>query len=361
MLNAETETHQGDIDPGKVDVRLRYVLSMHLDPVDGSPYWLDRQRILGFDIRREICEASQLARFGAMQPSDLAQRPLFDFIPRALHGQRRNLILAQTGGATGNPVWTAYSKKEFYAAFVEPFLVAAKHVGFPRGGNWLYAGPSGPHIIGRAARQLAREFGCGEPFTVDLDPRWVRKMPEGSFGQQRYLHHVVEQVMAIVALQPIDVLFTTPPLLSAIAEQMTDAQRLQIRGVHYGGMHLSAQSLADFQTRWFPNAIHLSGYGNSLFGCCLELDVSARRIPSYFPYGDRLLFAPLGDDACGGSVKRRLSFTRLDETMLLINMAERDEAEFVGPPSDAPGGFCHLGVRDVGPIGGANRPSTGLY
>jgi thienamycin biosynthesis protein ThnN len=346
--------------PDGAESRLRRVLAIHLDPHGGSRYWLERQARLGFDLRAEIRDIRDLPRVGTMNPTDLAQRPLHDFVPRSRAGHARNWILAQTGGATGNPVWTVYAPDEFDAAFVAPFSAAAAHVHFPRGGTWLYAGPSGPHIIGRAARHLARAMGAPEPFSIDFDPRWARKLPDGSFAQPRYVEHVVDQALAVLQMQPIDVLFTTPPLLAALAPRMSDSQRERVRGLHYGGTHLSRAALTDFQSCWFPRAVHLSGYGNTLFGCCLELDTSPGRVPSYFPHGDRLIFdAPASEES--PPARRPIRFSRLDETMLLINVAERDAAERVAPPRDAPEGFCLPGVRDVGPSGGADTRATGLY
>lgn len=360
MLVASTQVQMDQPGIDAVNRRLRHVLSLHLDPQGGSRYWRDRQAALDFDIRNEVREVAQLPRLGTMQPGDLVARPLFDLVPRSLHGLRADWIIAQTGGATGNPVWTAYSQTEFRAAFIEPFLVAAAHVGFPRGCDWLYAGPSGPHVIARAAACLAKEFGNGEPYMVDFDPRWARKLPDGSFGQQRYVQHVVDQVLSILAIQPVNVLFTTPPLLSALAPCMTEPQRLGIRGVHYGGTHLDPAALAEFQKRWFPNAVHLSGYGNTLFGCCLELDVSVGRVPRYFPHGNRLLFAATGTTGHENS-RCPIQFSRLDESVLLINMFERDSAEMVEPPSNAPEGFHQSGLRNVGPTLGTDRPAVGLY
>lgn len=359
LTTASVEPH-APARADSVDNRLREMLALHLDRRWGSAYWLERQAALRFDLCREIQSTADLDRLGATTPSVLAERPLTDFVPRSMHAARNDWILAQTGGATGNPVWTAYSRAEFDAAFVAPFVAAASHVGFPRGGAWLYAGPSGPHIIGRAARRLARACDSPEPFSVDFDPRWARKLPMGSFGERRYLQHVVDQAMAIVDGHEIDVLFTTPPLLAALADRMTAAQRDRIRGVHYGGTHLSAAVLAEFQTRAFPRAVHLSGYGNTLFGCCLELDVTPGRVPTYFPHGDRLLFGADREQAAS-SPRRPLWVTRLDATMLLVNIVERDAADIVAPPKNAPAGFQLAGVRNVGPVNSGTAAVAGLY
>jgi len=359
MLKAGAPAAAADIATD-VSARLRHVLSVHLDPRGGSRYWLERQQRLGMDLRREIRSPDDLTRLEPMSPLELTRRPLLDFVPRALHVRRQEWLPVQTGGATGTPAWTVYSPEEFRAAFVAPFAAAAGHVGFPRGGLWLYAGPSGPHVIGRAARELARVCGAPEPFSIDFDPRWARKLPDGSFAQQRYLQHVVDQTLDVLRSHEIEVLFTTPPLLSALAPRMSETQRLRVRGVHYGGTRLSAAQLAKFQREVFPAATHLAGYGNTLFGCCLELEVGVDRVPCYFPHGERLLLRVVESEATPPP-RGTVMFSRLDETVLLINVRERDAGEQVPPPANAPPGFRLAGIRDPGPGAAPDVPPCGLY
>jgi thienamycin biosynthesis protein ThnN len=355
-----------------VEPRLREALAIHCDPKWGSPYWIERTKELGFDPRTAIQSVADLPRLGIVDAAALSGRALDDFLPKSLQASRAKLVVVQTGGTLGRPAWTAYLKEEFEEAFVQPFSVAARHVGFPLEGTWLYVGPSGPHVIGLAADAIARRSGSPRPFMVDFDPRWVKRMPEGSFAAQRYLRHVVEQALAILQVQRIDVLFTTPPILDALARQMTAGQRERIRGVHYGGMVLEPETLRRSQCEDFPNAVHMSGYGNTLFGCCLELDAAPGRTLRYFPYGDRLHFAVVaaesGTQALPAPVQSdvsasgRLVFGRFDRTVLLANIMERDHVRLVAPPGDAPRGFRQVGVESPGPAAKiAQRAAIGLY
>ncbi|MBX3395575.1 MAG: hypothetical protein KF841_09430 [Phycisphaerae bacterium] len=335
----------------KIEKRIASLIALHFDPQDGTPYWIERSKQLSFDPRDAIHQLNDLHRLGFMDQNALRSRPLADFVPRSIWERRNDLIIAQTGGTLGEPVWTAYTPEEYESAFVAPFVAAADHVCFPRGGTWLYVGPSGPHIIGRAARSIALATGAREPFTVDFDSRWARKLPSGSFAADRYLIHVVEQALAIVRTQPITHLFTTPPVLAALGDQMSQSERTRIIGIHYGGLSLTPGQLQRLQEQVFPDAVHLSGYGNTLFGCCLELNVHRGRDLRYFPWGERIVFGTCPDENDAASidyamhdVRGRCIFTRLAETVLLVNMLERDEVAITPPPDDAPAGFTLSGV-----------------
>ena len=355
--------------------RLQRVIDAHFDPRGGSAFWLDRAARLGIDARRIVRGVPDLALLGEMTPADLASRPLVDFIPRRFHNRLDRFIVGQTGGTTamssageriGNfGPWSAFREDEFDEAFVLPFVEAAAHVSFPPHESWLFVGPTGPHIIGKVIARLAASLGSHDPFSVDFDPRWAKRLADGSFARDRYLNHVIEQAMAVITTQNIGVLFTTPPVLAAMAAAMTPLQRQRIAGIHYGGLPVTPQQMARFQTEWFPRAVHLSGYGNTLLGCCLELNVAPGRQLDYFPMGDRLLLEVVDDAgrAMPAGSTGQVRVTRLDESMLIVRMRERDFGELILPPAGAPAEFHLPGIRNPGPPPSvALRPvATGLY
>jgi len=216
----------------------------------------------------------------------------------------------------------------------------ADATGFPRGGLWLWAGPSDPHLIGQAAAACATALDSPQPFAIDFDPRWFRKLPAESLARKRYWGHLIEQALDVVCSEPISVIFTTPVLLERLAEAMTAEQRRRIRGVHYGGMRVEPELLKSAQTNWFPNAVHLAGYGNSLFGVCMEFGGSPNRRLHYHPFGVRHQVR-VGDDG-------RVWISRLDPTVLIANLRERDMAAPVSAPGMPWGGFGP-GVEDPRP------------
>src|SRR5690606_18670299 len=84
---------------------------------------------------------------------------------------------------------------------------------------WLHLGPTGPHLVGTNVARLARLRGMLF-HTVDLDPRWVKRLyREGRVDEaRRYTAHLVEQALAVLRTQPVEVLSATPPLLQALCE-----------------------------------------------------------------------------------------------------------------------------------------------
>lgn len=339
----------------ETDARLQEVLKEHFDPKWGSPFWLERRAGLGFDPLRDIATISDIHRFGPTPIHLMSSHPVEHFIPRKYHDQLDSFVLSETGGTTGSPKRTAYSREEFDEAFVDPFVAAARRVGFPRGLHWLYVGPSGPHVIGKAARACAAALDSMDPFMVDFDPRWVRKFPAGSMTHARYIEHVLAQAEAVLKTQRIGVLFATPPVLSALGRRLPEEIREEIRGVHLGGLPADRDFLEALDSDWFPNAVVLGGYGNSLAGICPQLATSADGLPEYYPHGHRLVVdvTPTPDGSRG-----RVIFHRLDRSCFLPNVIERDEAGRIESGSDAQlDGFQRYGLRDPRPAA-VNRPES---
>jgi thienamycin biosynthesis protein ThnN len=151
------------------------------------------------------------------------------------------------------------------------------------------------------------------------------------------------------------VIFTTPPALTALACRLSDAQRESIRGVHYGGMSFTAAEMNGFR-ELFPDAIHLSGYGNTLFGVVMEVADRPRASLDYFPRGNRVLFELVRGEGhwpptpCGRGETGRILFHRLDKSCLLTGVLERDEAERIPPSAEAKAlGWAEDGLRDPRP------------
>ncbi|MCF6285384.1 MAG: hypothetical protein L3K26_09370 [Candidatus Hydrogenedentes bacterium] len=331
------------------DQYLQEIIASHFDPKWGAPYWLETRATLPFDPVRDIKTLSDLMRFPPFPPSVLRERPIEAMIPKAYHDSLAGFVTAETGGATGVPQSTAYHPADFHDAFVVPFHAAAKLLAFPKDRHWLYIGPSGPHVIGKAARACARAMDSLDPFTVDFDPRWVRKLAKGSLGHTRYLEHVLEQAQRVLNTQHIGVLFSTPPVLEVLGTRLSREVREEITGIHLGGMAASDSFWEQLTAAWFPNAVALSGYGNSLAGVCPQITPLVDGAPVYVPHGQRLILDVMEPDERG---RGRVCFHRLDRACFLPHVVEGDEAEGVGhiAAEALNAGFHPLGIRDPRPM-----------
>ncbi|WP_319585956.1 hypothetical protein [uncultured Desulfobulbus sp.] len=329
------------------------ILALHFHPEQGSPFWLERQQQLDFNVREEIRSRQDFHRLGPMDIKALRTRPITDFIPQVLHRDLSTFLLSETGGTTGDPCRRVFSPQEFHDAFIAPWLKAVAEHNFPWGGRWLFVGPGGPHIIDRSARAMARSLGSLEPFTVDCDVRWIKRQAKGSMGLKLYMDHVLAQATNIISQQAISTLFTTPPLLVALAEVMRPDQKEQILGIHTGGMNLEPQTALDLQGH-FPHAVILPGYGNSLFGVTFpqirsgkaneaEAERGMAEIPErmqddVFQVQDPALWlqlAPIPENelvaqdlitSVAPGQRGRVILHRLDPSFLILNLAERDTA-----------------------------------
>ena len=352
--------------------RLRRCIAAHFDPRTGSPYWLERERALGVDVRGSVRAPEDLELFGPFDRRAWVERPLEEFVPRPLWERREELLVSETGGTTGRPVRCVFTPEELRASFGEPFVTAARARGFPTGGQWLFVGPSGPHVIGRAAALFARTLGALEPFCVDFDPRWARAQERGSLGERLYVEHVLDQALDVLARERVDILFTTPPVALALATELSDAQLAALRGVHVGGMVIDPESYRAIRAA-FANAVVLPGYGNSSFGVLMEVaDAGERGEPLHLDYfarsggphvriveesgGDVQLDRDVVVGACG-----RVVMTRFDESFLLPNVVERDRAEaIVARPRLVELGWAERGVRNPWPVARGEREGGAL-
>jgi len=324
--------------------RLERVLALHFDPVQGSPYWCERAAVLGFDPRTRIACVGDLDLLGPFDLDLLTARPVADFMPRGLR-HAGPLVLAETGGTTGAPKATAYTPADFHAAFVQPFFDCVDGARIFNGGHWLWLGPSGPHVIGRAAQRIAALSTGADAFSVDFDPRWFRRLTPGSLARTRYLDHLLEQALRVVDQQDIRYLFTTPVVLERLVAALGSAARERVRFVYLGGMAIDADLLLALGAA-LPAADFLCGYGNTLFGVCHEVRAGrpAAGVRRYFPDGERLLAriccASTSTPVDYGERGQVVMF-RLDDSMLLPVVRERDHALRIAPAGEgATDGFA---------------------
>ena len=311
------------------------ILNLHLHPESGSPYWLDREQELGFSICKRVQSLDDLHELGPFDLQALVNRPVTDFIPKSLLG-RTTLITGETGGATGVPKTTAYFEDEFDAAFVQPFLSTCNGQIKFNNGYWLWLGPGGPHVIGKAARKIGKLTSGCDVFSIDFDPRWYRALSQGTVARTRYLEHLVEQAVQIIRQQNIRYLFSTPVMLMALIKVMQEQHRQAIEFIYLGGMSVNVETMNELG-EVFPNAQFLSGYGNTLFGVSHELAPHRpdKKLPVYYPPGERVSINVVSMDVTKSDAERlrqvvangergQVVMHRLDQSCFLANVMERD-------------------------------------
>jgi phenylacetate-coenzyme A ligase PaaK-like adenylate-forming protein len=251
--------------PADLDEWVRHIIEIHFHPVHGTPFWIDRGKALGIDARTAIRGYEDLSLLGFFPMDALRTRNVLDFLPADVARDRARLRVHETGGTTGSPARIAV--RDFYEPihrFMDWYLDEV--VGFPRGGNWLFIGPTGPHGVADSTGQLAQMRG-GMCHFIDLDPRFIKLL----YQQQDmrtvglYMKHIRQQAYAILDTQEIDVLGSTPVLMQALAPELKE-RGYRFSGMMYGGTQLTQDLCRLLRTEFFPDAVHTAVYGNTLMG-----------------------------------------------------------------------------------------------
>jgi hypothetical protein len=329
----------------------------HFDAATGSPYWLDRATRLSFD-PRDITRYEQLSAFGPFPLGELRRLDPAELVPLDLPRPLAGRIW-ESGGTTGEPCRVYYS---------EPMLEhrclwrrwAVEREGFAPGKNWLQATPTGPHLIGYGAWDLADLYGA-RVYGIDFDPRWVKRLLRGSKLREamQYTEHIVDQIAGILTTQPVDYLVTTPALLQAVARREPELVA-QLKGARLSGTHVTPEV-------WRLLAKALDGgllgiqYGNT-FGNALTLTVrqDSDLIP-YVPNYPHITMAVVDTDDFTRVVNYgdygQVRLTVMHEDLFLPNILERDLALRYDTRDEWP---CD-GVANVSPMQDLNVGPEGLY
>lgn len=277
---------------------------VHRDPVTGSVWYRER------------------GAAGDPSLDDLRARPWTDFVPASVLATE-SLLVVESGGTTGRPIAVAFTAEGFRANFVAPFLAALGPAESAFRHPWLFVGPSGPHAIGRGAEGSAVALTGQTPSSVDMDPRWLKRCRPGVV-RDRYLDHVVDQALDVLASRAIGVLFSTPPLLTRLGEAMAIEDRDRILAIHWGGVAATVLELGRIR-ELYPQAELVAGFGNSLVGLFPQIGESGG-LPVYGHLGGSHFFRVV--DQHGSAVRDgesgRLVVGRRDLTLWMSGVVERD-------------------------------------
>ncbi|MBC2876052.1 AMP-binding protein [Streptomyces mobaraensis] len=331
---------------------LAAAMEWHFGPRTGSRFWLERARTLDFDPRKDVRTEADLALFPNVV-DELRDARVEDLVPRGYGDEPVPLDIFESGGTTGAPkrvVWLP----DLHERLTSWHSRVLDDRGVPRGVNWLTIGPSGPHLFAPTSRTLAHLRG-GIPFTVDLDPRWVKKcVGEGRADEtKRYVDHVLDQVAAILRSQDVGVVFTTPPLLEALAgrDELAELINRKVDTLIWGGSSMNVDTRTLLRTQVFPEARLLGFYGSTMVGGGMyERDGVAEHEPSVFDPPYPFISMRVVDPDTGKPVpygeRGQVVMNHVSRGMLLPNNLERDTALRIAPAEHSGGDA----VADIQPV-----------
>jgi hypothetical protein len=344
-----------------LDSHVRDIVRWHFSPDTGTPFWLDRARTLDFDPLTTIQSYADLDRFGVFQDEWLRGGPVRRWVPRAY--ATKPVYTFETGGSTGIPK-SRVNIDDFRIDY-ELFSATLPDAHFPKGGDWLMVGPSGPRRLRLAVEHLAQHRG-GICFSLDLDPRWVIKLVKSRQMDQveAYKRHVIDQALTLLrAHDTIRCLFITPKLLEALAEKIS-LKKAGIRGIFCGGTEMTPQFHRWVREEVLEDVYFAPTYGNTLMGLAMHkpFDPTDNYAVIYYPPVPRACLEvvhpndPMRVVEYGATGRVRL--TTLTKEFFMPRFLERDEAERE-PPCDA---YPWDGVRNVRPFSELNVSVTeGVY
>jgi acyl-coenzyme A synthetase/AMP-(fatty) acid ligase len=341
------------------DNHIRKLVSWHFAPATGSPFWLAKRDSLDFDPLRDVREAADLRLFPDVS-AELRTVPVQQLVPRGLAD--RTFRVYDSGGTTGSPkrvIDSAYRTHMLAWAFQR--LVAQ---GVPETGNWLHLGPSGPHVIGFDVSRYAA-LARGIFYTVDLDPRWVKRLLGTGRPQlaDEYIQHLLDQAETTLLTQDVDVLSVTPPLLEAICAR-TELHELvcrKVRAIIWSGTSISAESLRLLKEVFFDGIAVVGVYGNSLMGVAPQRPSEAGDtypcVFEPFPTTTRLDLVDEKGETVDYGDRGRVRLNLVSEEMFLPNILERDSAIRMAPSAEGgPDGLADVqtysSIDDVAVIEG---------
>jgi thienamycin biosynthesis protein ThnN len=319
------------------------ITRLHLDPQRGTRYWLERDRRLGADALRRVRSFADFKRWVGFRDAEdqrafeIAARslPVETFVPASVLASGRWIWASQTGGTTGPPkhgTWDSVYWKQVLA-FSDEFL---DRNGVPRGVNWLFLGPTGPHTTGRLVISLAEHRG-GRCFSIDLDPRIVKVF--GTEGQQsaydRYIRHIWSQVEAIARSQDFGVLFCTSRLLELLPEHLDVGLFGGVRAIVHAGTTMEPDTQALLRESFFPGVPIVGIYGTSTTGISFQAppeDDRDKRVV-YIPSSPYIVIEVVEDDGriVPYGEEGWVATYRLTEDSLIPGFWERDRARRVQP------------------------------
>ncbi|MFJ7997186.1 phenazine antibiotic biosynthesis protein [Streptomyces sp. NPDC096310] len=334
------------------DEFIRAAMEWHFSPDTGSPYWLERATTLEFDPRSDIKSHDDLKLFPNIV-NELREVRAQDLVPRGYGDDPGIVGVFESGGTTGAPK-RVVCLRDWLDRMVAWSNANLDAHGFPRGAHWLGITPTGPHIVGRLVARSAATHGS-MAHTVDLDPRWVKRLiAEGRPEQaDAYAEHIVDQAAFVLRTQDIGVMAITPPLLERLArrDELVDLVNRKVRAIRWGGTQMDADTRHLYRTEVFPDITLYGHYGSTTI-----LGIAGQRLgltdddpcvfDTFSPYVTFSVVNPETKRVVRYGERGQVVMNHVSKALLLPNNLERDLATRVAP---LPGSIGDA-VADIAPV-----------
>lgn len=316
-------------DPSDPEEYLRTAIRWHFGNDTGSPFWLRRAALLDFDPITDVRTFDDLRLFPNIV-DELRMVPVEDLIPRGYGPKTGAPRVFESGGTTGAPK-RAILMPDWIESAVNRMLYGPQFAGRDPG-NILVLTPTGPHKIGGMYDYIAERQNTIK-FSIDMDPRWVKKLiSRGDTDQAAaYVDHLLSQAEHILSTQQVALLVVTPPLLRACTRnpRLVELINSKVDLMFWGGAHMTVEERFELQHEYFPNVRMLSRYGSLMI---LE---SAQERPGLGPDED-IVYDPRSpvvtftvvDPATGEAVpygrRGQIVMNHVSKGMFLPHNLERD-------------------------------------
>jgi phenylacetate-coenzyme A ligase PaaK-like adenylate-forming protein len=334
------------------DEFIRAAMDWHFDPATGSPYWLRRARSLEFDPRADVKSLEDLTLFPNVT-NELRDVRVQDLIPQGYGAHPEVVGVFESGGTTGAPK-RVVMLRDWWDHVLALQVAHLDARGVPRNANWLALAPSGPHMAGDLMRRQVAAMG-GVLFTIDMDPRWVKKLVAAGRADEAdgYAEHLIDEAAFVLQTQDIAVLWSTPPLLERLArrDELVELVREKVQAIGWGGAHMDADTRQLYRTEVFPGVALDGTYGSTMvLGGALERLGLTDEDPCIFdPPAPYITFSVVEPDT-GRTVpygeRGQVVMNHVSKSFLLPNNLERDMATRIRPLEGQVGDS----VADVTPV-----------
>jgi phenylacetate-coenzyme A ligase PaaK-like adenylate-forming protein len=345
------------------DAFVQAAMQWHFGPETGSRFWLRRAASLAFDPRTDVKSLADLSLFPNVT-NELRYVPVRDLIPQGYGSNPQIVGIYESGGTTGAPKRVVLLR-DWLEELIPSTSASLDRFGVASGVDWLFIAPSGPHGVGETMGRVAASRG-GTKFTVDMDPRWVKKLTTDGRAEEAtaYVDHLVEQAAYTLRTQDVGVLMSTPPILAHLTrnDEVVELIRQKVTTILWGGARMDSQA-HDLIENTFPRSKIVGFFGNTMFlASLLQRPDDA---------GGRCVFDSLGpwitfrvvDPQTGMPVpygnRGQVVTSHVTKSFLLPNNLERDLATRIHSPEGAVGDS----ILDVGPVNSFDGVTVveGLY